>query len=127
VPPIALAFVNRGRWLAVCPFQCGGADVADSDRFLCRECLNRPVDHHPIPLVWPAPADVAAIEAALIPRPVVAQNWNLNETIGCLLAENVEHGLYDPTTGLVAGDIGADQMRAPAVLALAAARLELGA
>ena len=129
--PVALAFVNRGRWVAVCPFQCGGADIADSDRWVCRECLNgysggaRPPQ--PIPLVWPAPADIAAIEAALIVRPLLARNWNLNESIGALLVENVEHGLYDPTTGAVLGDIGADQLRAPALLALAGARLELGA
>lgn len=126
MPPVALAFVNRGRWIAVCPFQCGGADVAGSDRWLCRECLNAGT-LQALPLVWPAPADVVAIEAALVPRPVLAQNWNLNETIGALLAENVEHGLYDPTTGAVIGDIGADMARAPALLALARARLELGA
>lgn len=124
--PVALAFVNRGRWVAACPFQCGGADIAGADWFICRECLNAGSGQR-IPLVWPAPEDISAIEAALIVRSLLAQNWNLNETIGALLVENVEHGLYDPTTGQVLGDIGADQLRAPALLALAGARMELGA
>ncbi len=126
MPPVALAFVNRGRWVAVCPFQCGGADIADSEWFVCRGCLNAGSGRR-IPLVWPAPEDMLAIEAALIPRPSLAQNWALNETIGWLLAENVEHGMFDPITGQIAGDIGADQLRAPALLALAHARLELAA
>lgn len=125
MPPVALAFVNRGRWVAVCPFQCGGADIAGADWFICRECLNAGTGRR-IPLVWPAPEDIVAIEAALIPRPLLARNWALNETIGYLLVENVEHGLFDPTTGQVLGDIGADQMRAPALLALTGALLELG-
>lgn len=130
---MALAFVNRGRWVAACPFRCGGADIAEGDRFLCRLCLNAPVGQHPVPLVWPAVEDVRAIEAALAVRPtdfgLAAWNWNLDESIGYLLAENVEHGLFDPTTGAVAGDIGADQMRLPGLAALALAvgiRAELG-
>ena len=129
MPPVALAFVNRGQWVAVCPFRCGSADIADSERWLCRVCLNAG-SMAPVPLVWPAPEDIVAIEAALMVRPRDYQcaylNWNLNENIGALLVENFEHGLYDPTTGQVLGDIGADQMRLPALLALAGARLELG-
>ncbi len=125
--PLALAYVNRGRWLAACPFQCGGADIADRDWFICRQCLNHPVDGHRIPLVWPSADDMAAIEAALVVRPLHAQNWEPNESIGSLLAENVEHGLFDPTTGAVAGDVGAEQNRLPGILALTGARRELAA
>lgn len=125
--PLALAYVNRGRWLAACPFSCGGADVADRDWFICRACLNHRVDGHKVPLVWPSGDDMRAIEAALVVRPLYAQNWEPNESIGALLFENVAHGLFDPTTGAVAGDIGAEQNRLPAIAALAGARLELGA
>jgi hypothetical protein len=109
----AFAYVNHGRWVADCPFGCGGAELAIEDRFLCHECRNAPNRHRSIPLVWPAPEDVSAIAAALVVRPVLNRNWNLNESIGALVAENAMHGLYDPETGAVAGDIGADQSRVP--------------
>lgn len=114
----AFAYVNHGRWVADCPFGCGGAELALDDRFICRECLNAQASHRPIPLVWPAPEDVSAIGAALGVRPPANRNWALNESIGALLVENVEHGLFDPQTGAVFGDIGADQSRAPFLLAL---------
>lgn len=123
--PAAFAYVNHGRWVADCPFGCGGAELAMDDRFICRECRNAEARHRPIPLVWPAPGDVDAITAVLVVRPILNRNWNLNESIGALLVENVEHGLFDSTTGAVAGDIGADQRRAPFLLSLK--RLELTA
>jgi hypothetical protein len=122
---IAIAFVSEGRWLAACPFRCGGAEVARTDWFVCRECANAANGGRRIPLVWPAPEDVRAIEAALIVRPPLNRNWLPNESIGALLVENVMAGLYDRETGQVAGDIGADQMRVPALLAVA--QLELTA
>lgn len=121
----AFAYVNHGRWIADCPFGCGGAELARDDTFMCRECANASVRHRPLPLVWPAEDDVRAIEAALVVRPVLNRNWNLNESIGALLAENVEHGLFDPATGQVAGDIGADHSAVPYLRAVA--RLELTA
>jgi hypothetical protein len=121
----AFAYVNHGRWVADCPFGCGGAEVARADIFMCRECANVPNAYRPIVLAWPSDEDVRAIEAALVPRPVVNRNWNLNESIGALLAENVEHGLFDLATGAVAGDIGADQTVVPFLRTLA--RLELTA
>lgn len=109
----AFAYVNHGRWVADCPFGCGGAELAMDDRFTCRECYNAAGGHRPIPLVWPAPDDVRAIAAALDVRPVLNRNWNLDESIGALLAENAMHGLFDLETGAVYGDIGADQARVP--------------
>lgn len=123
--PVAVAFVNHGRWMARCPFACGAADEVWQPWFVCRLCLNVAVDGVRIPLVWPCPEDMATIEAALAPRPVAARNWEPDESIGHLLCENVEHGLFDPVTGAIAGDIGADQLRLPGHLALARARLEL--
>lgn len=125
MPAVALAYVNRGRWVVLCPYGCGGALLAEGDTFLCPLCGNGGTGRA-MPLVWPSAEDREAIEAALRVRPPLAQNWNLNETIGFLLTENVEHGLFDPVSGAVDGDTGADQMRAPALLALADARLELG-
>ena len=123
MPPVALAYVNRGRWVALCPFLCGGAHEARDETFLCALCQNGGTGR-PIPLVWPSPEDRWAIEQALALRPVIAQNWNVDETIGFLLAENVEHGMFDTQTGAVTGDIGADQNRAPALAALTARELE---
>lgn len=122
---LAFAYVNHGRWVADCPGGCGGAELAHDDVFMCRECGNVVTRHRPIALVWPAEEDVRAIEAALVVRPVLNRNWAIDETIGALLAENAMHGLVDSETGHVAGDIGADQGRAPALAALA--RLELSA
>lgn len=126
MPAVALAYVNRGRWVVLCPYLCGGALLAESDSFLCPLCGNGGTNR-PVPLVWPSAEDRSSIEAALAVRPPLAQNWNVDETIGFLLVENVEHGLYDPTSGTVDGDTGADHFRAPALLALAGARRELGA
>lgn len=109
----AFAYVNHGRWVADCPSGCGGAELARDGEFMCRECLNLGAGRRPIPLVWPSEDDVRAIEAALVVRAVVNRNWALNESIGALLAENVEHGLFDPRSGAIAGDIGADHATVP--------------
>lgn len=122
---LAFAYVNHGRWVADCPAGCGGAELARDVVFMCRECGNVATRHRPVPLVWPAEEDLRAIEAALVVRPVLNRNWALNESIGALLAENAMHGLFDPGTGAVAGDIGADQMRVPWLRAVS--RLELSA
>jgi hypothetical protein len=121
----AFAYVNHGRWVADCPTGCGGAELARDDEFMCRECLNAGAGRRPMPLVWPSDEDGRAIEAALAVRPVVNRNWNLNESIGALLAENVEHGLFDGESGQVAGDVGANQNVMPFLRTVA--RLELTA
>lgn len=126
MPLVALAFVNRGRWVAFCPFGCGAANHL-KDRSDTFTCDNPECRQGPVPLVWPSTEDMRAVEAALIHRPPVARNWNPDETIGYLLAENVEHGGFDSETGAVVGDVGADQSRAPALAALMVAGRELGA
>lgn len=120
----AFAYVNHGRWVADCPGGCGGAELARDDEFMCRECLNAGAGRRPIPLVWPSEEDGRAIEAALAVRPVLNRNWNLNESIGALLAENVEHGLFDRRSGLIAGDVGADHATVPLLRAAAGAGLD---
>ncbi len=119
----ALAYVNRGRWVADCPFRCPGvegtgSELARGDWFICRNCLNAAVDGQRLPLLWPPAEHVRAIEAALAVRDVDHQNWNLNESIGALMVENVEHGLFDRLTGAVAGDVGCDHAALPALAAL---------
>lgn len=121
----AFAYVNWGRWVADCPLGCGGAERPAAEWFVCRECGNDRANGERIPVAWPAPEDIAAIEAALMVRPLQHRHWNLNESIGALLVENVAHGLFDSRTGRVFGDIGADQMRVPALRTLS--RLELSA
>lgn len=123
--PVAVAYVNHGRWVADCPFGCGGAELAREEWFICRECLNYGCAGARLALVWPAEEDIGAIEAALVVRPLIHRNWDPIESLGFLLAENVAHGLFDTITGEVAGDIGADQRRFPALASLQ--RLELTA
>lgn len=117
--------VNQGRWIVDCP-SCPGAQLAspEVDRFFCVDCLNVAHGGQWLPVQWPEPQDRDAIEAALLARPAIAnRSWHPGETIGTLLAENVmDGGLYDPDTGAVAGDIGADQQRTIAP----AGRAELG-
>lgn len=122
---LAFAYVNWGRWVADCPLGCGGAERPAAEWFVCRECGNDRANGERIPVVWPTPDDVVAIEAALIVRPLANRHWTLNESIGALLVENVEHGLLDTQTGRIFGDIGADHNRVPALLARA--QLELTA
>lgn len=93
VPVVALAYVNRGRWVASCPFLCGGAHIAEGDAFLCGLCVNGGSDQ-PVALVWPEPAERREIERLLAPRPQVAQNWETGETIDDLAVENVQHGMF---------------------------------
>lgn len=111
--------INHGMWIVDCPnlacnsAQLAGPDGPGHDRFFCVDCLNADVAGQWIQVDWPSPSDVAAVEAALDARPsLITRNWDHTETIGALLVENVVHGeLYDPVTGEVAGDVGADQGR----------------
>lgn len=118
---IAQAYVNWGRWVADCPFGCPGvpgfgSELALRDWFVCGNCKNAANEGIKVPLVWPEPEHVRAIESALLPRPIEARNWNVDESIGALLAENVMHGLFDGITGEVYGDIGADQSALPGIV-----------
>jgi hypothetical protein len=106
--------VEWGRWLVDCPF-CPGAQLAGptSAVFFCCDCANAEVGGSFVRVGWPPDEDLAAIEAALLARPNPQhRNWSFNETIGALLAENVAVlALFDPTTGVVHGDILFDQQK----------------
>jgi len=95
--PVAVAFINRGKWKATCPFGCGTTVVvSDSDRrFFCAGpsgCRNWSVNHKMIPVVWPDATTRQVIEDLLNIRPQVFQNWNPDESVDQLRQENEERG-----------------------------------
>jgi hypothetical protein len=92
--PPAHAEVNHGRWIARCPFGCGGAEMVDFERptFFCCECRNMPTFNRPVPVI--IPKNRAKIEAALLKRPEYpTRNWKPGETVADLERENAERGL----------------------------------
>jgi hypothetical protein len=92
------AYVNHGNWIADCPF-CPSAQLIsfNDPRFLCASgecCVNAAVKGAYVPVVVPTPSNRAAIEEALLKRPVMAsRNWRPGETVPQLRAENKEHGI----------------------------------
>jgi ribosomal protein L37AE/L43A len=89
--PAAVVVVNKGRWIARCPF-CRGAELAArlDERFLCGSCRNKAAGGRWIRAVLPANAE--RIEEVLMARPDIEnRNWETYETVEDLVAENVEH------------------------------------
>ena len=83
------AFVNRGRWIVICP-HCGGGEYAwEEGAFFCCSCLNSYMGHKYRRLAFPE--DRQAIEDALVVRPLANRNWNPKETVEDLVKENEEH------------------------------------
>jgi hypothetical protein len=93
--PPALAFVNNGRWIAMCPCAgCTNAEYVDDRRpsFWCCGCRNVSTDHVPVRLV--VPPDRPQIEAHLLARPDHrTRNWLVGEPAEHLHAENRQNGL----------------------------------
>jgi hypothetical protein len=83
---LILAYANHGRWVAGCP-RCNSAEhLRERERyFRCQLCGFN--DR----LRWPR--NHKQIEAALAPRPTPNRNWYPGETVGELIAENIEHGI----------------------------------
>lgn len=85
--PPAVARVNHNRWIADCPDCAGAVDVwRDGPHLMiCPNCLNARAGH-----LWrrvALPADAAAIEDALMDRPIPqTRNWE-GETVAELRAE----------------------------------------
>ena len=83
------ARVNHNRWLVDCPCGAGAAVDLGADPPVAR-CYEDGVVHVRVVL----PPDRAALEAALLRRPLAAtRNWHLNETVADLAAENAAHGV----------------------------------
>lgn len=87
----AVAYVNRGRWVADCPFgRCGSAQVVSpaDPRYFCPTCLNANSGAF-APVVFPPAKKLAAIELALSKRPDPAnRNWWPHESVRQLRDEN---------------------------------------
>jgi hypothetical protein len=92
--PPAVARVNHNRWIADCPDCAGAADVwRDGPHLMiCPNCLNATIGH-----LWrrvALPDDIAAIEDALMDRPVPqTRNWSIAESVDDLRRQNAERGL----------------------------------
>lgn len=96
--PVAVARVEYGRWLADCPFGCGGAEVVSLERpvFFCCECRNAAVGHQMVRVQCPVETTRAEGEEILLARPDVRnRHWHLDrgESVADLAAENKAHGL----------------------------------
>lgn len=95
---VAHAFVNGGKWRVRCPF-CSSSQIASETdrRFYCiggeGGCQNFGCGHKPVPVTWPEPNVQVQLEAALLVRPQIFQNWEPGETVEDMLRENEEHVL----------------------------------
>jgi hypothetical protein len=89
---VAVVRANHGRWIVDCPF-CRGAQLASPTdrRFLCADCGNVNVGGKWLRVIWPA--DPAAIEAALLVRPLENRNWWPGESPSDLRRENRAHDI----------------------------------
>jgi hypothetical protein len=93
--PKVNARVNRGRWLADCPF-CTGAELVlgDDAVFMCLSCGNQESGGKFLLVKFPTSGDVPEIEAALMKRPERFRNWTPGlESLDDLIAENRAHGI----------------------------------
>jgi len=83
------AFVNKGRWIVVCP-HCGGGEYAwEEGYYFCCSCLNSYMKHKFRRLVFPK--ERSKIEALLSVRPLGNRNWTMKETVTDLTRENKIH------------------------------------
>jgi hypothetical protein len=93
--PPAVAYINLNRLAADCPDGCGAGALVWRDGphvFMCPQCLNGAIGYRWRRVVLPD--DLAAIEAALLARPLPQnRNWSPGEAIDDLLRENAEHGV----------------------------------
>ncbi len=79
------AYVNHGRWVADCA--CNGAElVASNQEMLCGSCGARNTVTFP--------DTMNKIEAVLLQREPLRQNWHPDETVEELVAQNIENGIY---------------------------------
>ena len=82
-----LAYINHGRWVADCACN-GGELVAPDETMLCGSCGARNT------VKFPGLKTRKKIEAALGLREPFNQNWQPDETVDGLVAQNIENGIY---------------------------------
>jgi hypothetical protein len=106
------ARMNHGRWIVDCPNPaCKGAELArPGEDFICSDCyieealasdgaVGATARAREIARVRGEvyavrfPADKAAIEAVLRPRPLKHMNWQPGESLDGLRQENAAHGI----------------------------------
>ena len=92
---VVVAHVNHGRWIVDCHAKDGCAMVASRKVpfFLCVVCGNAKNNGHWYNVKFPESRKLTAIEAALSHRPIPNRNWEPEETVTQLEAENLEHGV----------------------------------
>ena len=102
-----VARVNHGVWIASCSCGAKGNPPAGCVVSLieplgwCVRCHNRAWGGGWRPITVPVSETVAQIEAILVCRPNIGdRNWEPEETVADLLAQNREHG--DPVPDLAA-------------------------
>ena len=89
--PVVFAVVNHGRWICQCPFCAGAEMLHDRDRlFMCMSCWNEKVGGQLLKVKLPRAR--AAIEQALLVRPLENRIWEVGETVAFLLKENERIG-----------------------------------
>ena len=90
-------YVNHGRWVADCV--CNGAElVAPGQEMLCGSCGARNT------VTFPGPKMRDQIEAVLLRREPLRQNWYTDETVDELVAQNIENGIYPKTSAEMIAD-----------------------
>jgi hypothetical protein len=94
--PHAIAYVNHGRWLADCPFNCGGARMVQPNvDFWCVFCGNAEAGGQGVPVDWPS--DAVQVDDVLRYRALERyRNWIPGETIAVLRKENQDNGQRVP-------------------------------
>jgi len=87
-----IPYINHGRWLVECP-NCHSAvqTSRDFDYYICPECGSPENDSQWYNVGYPI--ERAELEAALLKRPLISQNWNYLETVADLKKENADNGL----------------------------------
>ena len=73
--------------MADCP--CNGAEIVEPDeKMLCGSCSTVST------VTFPDPKTRDKIESVLLRREPFNQNWNSDETVDELVAQNIENGIY---------------------------------
>lgn len=88
------AQINHGRWVVECQTcapRAGQIAAPTDPRFLCHKCFNADYEGKWLRVRYPLKRP--EIEAALMPRPVEARNWQWGVAPERLLAENATHKL----------------------------------